>query len=109
MENTTGHTPGPWKLHEYPGHVEAENGMACCGHETIIASTLAHSCNDQLLQAEQAANAQLIAAAPMLKAIVEGFLGTLATNDAYQVHRYYDANIELFNLAVDTIQELRGE
>ena len=97
-------TPGPWTLHKYHGHVSIQQ---TCGHENLI-GTVGHSCKHDARD-EQAANARLIAAAPKLQAIVEGFLGTLVTNDAYQVHRYYDTNIELFNLAIDTIQELRGE
>ena len=62
----TQHTPGPWTLHRYPGHVEATNGLACCSHNSVIANTLGHSCNAPELKAEQEANAQLIAAAPDL-------------------------------------------
>jgi hypothetical protein len=64
----TEHTPGPWILHKYPGHVEAKNGLACCRHDSIIANTLGHSCNAPELQAEQEANARLIAASPLLLA-----------------------------------------
>mgnify|MGYP003148390967 CR=1 FL=1 len=62
----TEHTQGPWILHKYPGSVEAKNGLACCGHDAIIANTLGHSCNAPELKAEQEANARLIAAAPDL-------------------------------------------
>ena len=58
---------------------------------------------------EQAANLKLVAAAPKLKAILEGFLGTLDAPDNSHAHHYYNENIALFNLAIDTIQELRGE
>ena len=97
----TKHTPGPWET-TGPNVRESKSG----GLLFVQSCPFADAEPDA---DEQDANLRLVAAAPMLKAIVEGFLGTLATNDAYQVHRYYDANIELFNLAVDTIQELRGE
>ena len=54
-------TPGPWTLHEYPGHVSIQQ---TCGHENLI-NTLGHSCKHDARD-EQAANARLIAAAPDL-------------------------------------------
>ena len=90
----TGHTPGPWTVYH------DDEGVLIRVNDDLMGVII----NGK----EMDANAQLIEAAPKLKAIVEGFLSTLATNDAYQVHRYYDANIELFNLALDTIQELGG-
>jgi len=68
------HTPGPWKLHRYPGHVEAENGLGCCDHEAIIVNTLGHSCNAEGLQEEQEDNARLIAAAPDLLEALRGLV-----------------------------------
>ena len=84
MENTTGYTPGPWKLHKYPGQVEAENGMACCGHESIIASTFGHSCNAELLRSEQDANAQLIASAPEMHAALVDLIEQIEAYDRLQ-------------------------
>ena len=56
-------------------------------------------------------DARLIATAPVLQAIVLGFLGTLDVTgeDEAVVRTYYNQNIALFNLAIDTIKELRGE
>lgn len=65
------HTPGPWKLHKYPAHVEAVNGLACCNHLAVIANTNGHSCSAPDLQDEQQANARLIAAAPELLAAAQ--------------------------------------
>ena len=93
MENTTGHTPGPWTVYH------DDEGVLIRVNDDLMGVII----NGK----EMDANAQLIEAAPKLKAIVEGFLGTLTNNDAYQL-RYYNANIELFNLALDTIQELGG-
>ena len=117
------HTPGPWMVERREPQFDAgETSPGSHGSQThliwtedpLVAQVVAHIVVDAGLDVSKAepqanANARLIAAAPKLKAIVEGFLGTLATNDAYQVHRYYDTNIELFNLAIDTIQELRSE
>ena len=55
------------------------------------------------------ANAELIAAAPKLKAILEGFLATMDAPDNSHTHHYFNENIALFTLAIETIKELRGE
>ena len=99
------HTPGPWRI--TGANIRSDNHADGTGALLFVQQSPLHDYEPD--PEEQAANLKLAAAAPKLKAIVEGFLSTLATNDAYQVHRYYDANIELFNLAIDTIQELRGE
>ena len=57
---------------------------------------------------EDSINAELIANAPKLLAIVEGFIATLDAPDNSHSHHYYNDNLELFNLAIDTIAELRG-
>ena len=95
-ETVTMHTPGPWST----GTQGGDGRVVYVGADMMFVPGSGPVTK---------ANAELIAAAPKLQAIVEGFLATLDTNDAHQVHRYYDANIELFNLAIDTIQELRGE
>ena len=106
----TMHTPGPWKITgpniRSDNHTDGTGALLFVQHRPFHSSDLEYSWLDP---DEQAANLKLVAAAPKLQAIVEGFLATLDTNDAHQVNRYYDANIELFNLAIDTIQELRGE
>jgi hypothetical protein len=56
------HTPGPWTLHKYHGHVAIK---AQCGHEAII-NAAGHSCGSIGLHDEEQANARLIAAAPDL-------------------------------------------
>jgi hypothetical protein len=56
------HTPGPWTLHKYHGHVAIK---AQCGHEAII-NAVGHSCGSIGLHDEEQANARLIAAAPDL-------------------------------------------
>ena len=57
---------------------------------------------------ENSINAELIDNSPKLLAIVEGFIGTLDAPDNSHAHHYYNDNLELFNLAIDTIAELRG-
>ena len=99
------HTPGPWSI--TGANIRSDNHADGTGALLFVQQSPFHDYEPD--PEEQAANLKLAAAAPKLQAIVEGFLGTLATNDAYQVHRYYDTNIELFNVAIDTIQELRGE
>ena len=101
----TMHTPGPWRI--TGPNIRSDNHTDGTGALLFVQQ---RPFNDSEPDPdEQAANLKLVAAAPKLQAIVEGFLLTLDTNDAHQVHRYYDTNIELFNLAIDTIQELRGE
>jgi hypothetical protein len=113
------HTPGPWSI---TGPNIREDGT---GALLFVQQSPFHDYESD--PEEQAANLQLAAAAPKLKAIVEGFLGTLATSrqypDCYETwhnygrdsvlvnvtERFYNENIELFNVAIDTIQELRGE
>tara|TARA_Y100000310_G_C20633444_1_gene789900 strand:+ start:308 stop:547 length:240 start_codon:yes stop_codon:yes gene_type:complete len=54
---------------------------------------------------ETPANARLIASAPALLDILEGFLNTLVTDDLEWealLKRYFDSNIELFDFAIDT-------
>jgi hypothetical protein len=98
----TGHTPGPWEL-TGPNVRERESGALLFVQARPFAD-----CDPD--PEEQAANLRLVAAAPLLKTIVEGFLGTLTNNNnAYQGYLYYDANYELCKLAIDTIQELKGE
>ena len=66
--------------------------------------------NRQSRAEEDWSNAQLIANAPKLLAIVKGFIATLdldAPDDSHSYH-YYEDNVELFNLAIDTIAELLG-
>jgi len=47
--------------------------------------------------------------APAFKALVFGFLGTLNAwgDDEAVVRPYYEANIELFNVAMDIVQSFR--
>ena len=101
----TMHTPGPWII--TGPNIRSDNHTDGTGALLFVQQNPFHDYDPD--PEEQAANLKLVAAAPKLQAIVEGFLATLDTNDAHQVNRYYDANIELFNLAIDTIQELRGE
>jgi phosphoglycerate dehydrogenase-like enzyme len=106
------HTPGPWCV-AGPSDNMAEAEVIEATNRTIAWTANTYDEEDgEIVTQEDRANARLVAAAPKLKAIVEGFLGTLTTEDAAAeavVHRYYDTNIALFNLAIDTIQELRGE
>ena len=51
-------------------------------------------------------DARLIAASPALLGIVLGFLATLNAPNNGHAHHYYNEHIELFNLAIETIQEL---
>ena len=96
------HTPGPWEI-TGPNVRESKSGGLLFVQSCPF--TDAEPDAD-----EQDANLRLVAAAPLLKTIVEGFLGTLTNNNnAYQGYLYYDANYELCKLAIDTIQELRGE
>ena len=114
----TMHTPGPWVITgpniRSDNHTDGTGALLFVQHRPF---------NDSEPDPdEQAANLKLVAAAPKLQAIVEGFLGTLDNpvetwhggirNPSVLVNvteRFYNENIELFNLAIDTIQELRGE
>jgi len=60
---TVGHTPGPWVWHCEPGH----GGALCSAHGTVIDHTNYEGMwFGRYLDAEDAANARLIAAAPDL-------------------------------------------
>ena len=110
----TMHTPGPWST----GTQGGDGRVVYVGADMMFVPGSGPVTK---------ANAELIAAAPKLQAIVEGFLGTLDNSRQYPhsyetwhnngghsvlvnvTERFYNENIELFNLAIDTIQELRGE
>ena len=101
----TMHTPGPWRITgpniRSDNHTDGTGALLFVQHRPF---------NDSEPDPEeQAANLKLVAAAPKLQAILEGFLGTLDAPDNSHTHHYFNENIELFNLAIDTIQELRGE
>ena len=104
------HTPGPWRITgpniRSDNHTDGTGALLFVQHRPFHSSDLEYSWLDP---DEQAANLKLVAAAPKLQAIVEGFLATLDASDLSQSQHYYSDNVELFNLAIDTIQELRGE
>jgi hypothetical protein len=99
------HTPGPWRI--TGPNIRSDNHADGTGALLFVQQSPFHDYESD--PEEQAANLQLAAAAPKLKAIVEGFLSTLDAPDQSHAHHYYDTNIELFNVAIDTIQELRGK
>jgi len=68
------HTPGPWTLHEYHGHVTLKGQ---CGHDAII-NTMGHSCSNPDLYDEEQANARLVAAAPELLEALKRVMDALA-------------------------------
>ena len=92
----TMHTPGPWST----GTQGGDGRVVYVGADMMFVPGSGPVTK---------ANAELIAAAPKLQAIVEGFLATLDASDLSQSQHYYYDNVELFNFAIDTIQELRGE
>ena len=101
----TMHTPGPWVI--TGPNIRSDNHTDGTGALLFVQQ---RPFNDSEPDPdEQAANLKLVAAAPKLQAIVEGFLGTLDAPDDSHAHHYFNENIALFNLAIDTIQELRGE
>ena len=106
----TMHTPGPWRITgpniRSDNHTDGTGALLFVQHRPFHSSDLEYSWLDP---DEQAANLKLVAAAPKLQAIVEGFLATLDAPDLSQSQHYYYDNVELFNFAIDTIQELRGE
>ena len=101
----TMHTPGPWRI-TVP-NIRSDNHTDGTGALLFVQQNPFHDYDPD--PEEQAANLKLAAAAPKLQAIVEGFLATLDAPDLSQSQHYYYDNVELFNLAIDTIQELRGE
>ena len=101
----TMHTPGPWRI--TGPNIRSDNHTDGTGALLFVQQNPFHDYDPD--PEEQAANLKLAAAAPKLQAIVEGFLATLDASDLSQSQHYYSDNVELFNLAIDTIQELRGE
>ena len=92
----TMHTPGPWST----GTQGGDGQVVYVGADMMFVPGSGPVTK---------ANAELIANAPKLKAILEGFLGTLDTPDNSHAHHYFNENIALFTLAIETIKELRGE
>ena len=101
----TMHTPGPWRI--TGPNIRSDNHTDGTGALLFVQQ---RPFNDSEPDPdEQAANLKLVAAAPKLQAILEGFLGTLDAPDNSHTHHYFNENIALFTLAIETIKELRGE
>lgn len=103
------HTPGPWFITgpniRSDNHKEGVKGALLFVQQTPFNGY-------EPDPEEMAANLQLAAAAPKLKAIVLGFLGTLDTSDLETeavARSFYNTNAELFTLAQNTIEELKSE
>ena len=98
-------TPGPWKSTgpniRYDNHIDGTDALL------FVQQNPFHDYDPD--PEEQAANLKLVAAAPKLQAIVEGFLATLDAPDNSHTHHYFNENIALFTFAIETIKELRGE
>ena len=92
----TMHTPGPWST----GTQGGDGRVVYVGADMMFVPGSGPVTE---------ANAELIAAAPKLKAILEGFLATMDAPDNSHTHHYFNENIALFTLAIETIKELRGE
>ena len=102
----TMHTPGPWRI--AGPNIRSDNHTDGTGALLFVQQNPFHDYHPD--PEEQAANLKLAAAAPKLKAIVEGFLATLnAPGEDTHACSYYNENIALFNLAIETIKGLRGE
>ena len=101
----TMHTPGPWRI--TGPNIRSDNHTDGTGALLFVQQNPFHDYHPD--PEEQAANLKLAAAAPKLKAIVEGFLATLDAPDNSHTHHYFNENIALFTLAIETIKELRGE
>jgi hypothetical protein len=108
MSDSTGHTPGPWTIdHQRIG--PWGEPVALLGDITI--SYISWLFPETIDDAENEANARLIASAPALLDILEGFLNTLVTEDPKWealLKRYYDSNIELFDFAIDTYKYIQN-
>ena len=116
----TEHTKGPWRIdHESIQSIPTGDTVAllCDINAPKLGTVLdwPRSQPEDHDDAENVANAQLIAAAPALKALVVGFLATLDVGNALSlpegedeavVRTYYNQNIELFNAAIDIIDPL---
>ena len=92
----TMHTPGPWST----GTQGGDGRVVYVGADMMFVPGSGPVTE---------ANAELIAAAPKLKAILEGFLATMDAPDNSHTHHYFNENIALFTFAIETIKELRGE
>ena len=92
----TMHTPGPWRT----GTQGGDGRVVYVGADMMFVPGSGPVTK---------ANAELIANAPKLKAILEGFLGTLDAPDNSHTHHYFNENIALFTIAIETIKGLRGE
>jgi hypothetical protein len=107
------HTPGPWFITgpniRSDNHKDGVKGALLFLQQAPFSG---YEPDTHEFREEMAANLQLAAAAPKLKAIVLGFLGTLDTSDLETeavARSFYNTNAELFTLAQDTIETLNEE
>jgi hypothetical protein len=102
-------TPGPWRVTFQYGADNDGNGYdwAVQGSQNPD-SVLPTEYIQNPAYANNESNARLIAAAPGLLAIVEGFLATL-DDDNPAVEKHYNANIALWNAAIEAHKQATGE
>jgi hypothetical protein len=108
MTTRNAHTPGPWIA------TPPRSGPGGAGDNAIGAirggpepwahrGMIAYMTNPTSLNLEGKANARLMAAAPMLLAVVEGFLSTLNGDekDEAATESHFNLNIGLWNAAIE--------
>jgi hypothetical protein len=112
---TDTHTPGPWYVEGESDNM-GEAAVIVSGIPNGVGRIVAWTANsleadtdNETTTDEDRANARLIANAPLLFKILEGFLATLVTDDLEEeavVRSHYNTHIGLWNAAVDTHQAI---
>lgn len=113
------HTPGPWRRSSTNGRdyhiIAGKPGLARIfatvqKAENCPRMQCSSTCQDSRRETE--ANARLIAKAPLLLKILEGFLATLDTDDLEEeavVRSHYNTHIGLWNAAIDAHKAITGK
>jgi hypothetical protein len=110
MTEAKEHTPGPWR--ERINDSGSVLGIYSSNKESGIGDMICYMTNPVPGNHEGKANARLIASAPALLKIVDGFLNTLLTENLEWeaiIKRYFNCHIELFNFAMDTYQAITDQ
>lgn len=97
------HTPGPWRVGPYPGHVESMDGRlvaGCMGRQSAKDSDDTNAVNE--------ANARLIAAAPELLEALEDVMERFGTQLRLQGYGR-EFKEEMLDKARAAIAQAKGE
>ena len=105
------YTPGPWKVKKLDGEIYI-NPSRESGEYALLAKVHGARVSPGRSEDTAQANARLIASAPELLKILEGFLATLVADDLEEeavARSHYNTHIGLWNAAINAHQAITGE